>query len=972
MRTSWLWIALLLSFTTMATMGAELAAATSNAPSPALQDAFRDPPASARPWVYWWWVAANVDEQTITRDLEEMKKKGIGGVLMFDARGYHDNYVPPPPAGAEFMDAKWRQLLKFSVQEASRLGIQMSVNLSSCAGALKGPWEVGDDAPKKLCWKAVEVQGPQRLSMALPQDEWGRFWDAALVAARHAEPTQPAAKPGEVLAAEVVDLAGHVDAQGRLAWDVPAGKWTLIRFVCALMEDRQYDVDILSESAVEGHFNRMAKAVLADAGPLAGKAITHFYSVSWEGAIPTWTPGFDRYFLKYCGYDVRPYLPVLAGITVRDRETSDRFQRDYNRALAECFQKHFYGRLRELCHRAGVQWHSESGGPWKRDMPTFKHADQLAFLAENDMPQGEFWWGRAGRYFNRPIAMAARTYGRPFAAAEAFTHMQLHWSAYPATIKPMGDVSFCDGINFFIWHTFTCSPPEFGKPGIEYFAGTHINPNVTWWEQSGAFLKYLARCQHLLRQGQSVVDVCCYTGDEPYLHWGRAEKWTAKPKFLLGKGYTYDLVNTPVLLERLQMADGRLVLPDGMQYRLLVVDLDGKAVPPAALRKIVELVQNGATVVLGDRPEVAPGLRDYPACDQEVVRLAEQLWGPPATGTTARKLGKGQVIVGRPIDEVLQSANILPDFDGPLDWTHRRDGDTDIYFLASIKAQQAECTFRVAGKEPEFWDAVTGQTRDAVCCRTTDDGRTVLPVSLPENGSLFVVFRKPAAAMRIASVAAAPGAVDVLGREGDKARLTLWTKDRCTWSLVGGGQRAAQCAELPEPLTLSGSWEVRFTPGWGAPASAVFEKLLPWNEHPDAGIKHFSGTGTYHKKFTLSAQQAAARVRLQLGEVNYLAEVRVNGKDLGLVWTAPWCLDLTGAVRAGENHLEIAVTNVWANRLIGDAALPPEKRLTKTNVQLHARPRDFKRHEGYSAHDPLLPAGLVGPVCLQFGRDVVQ
>jgi len=268
---------------------------------------------------------------------------------------------------------------------------------------------------------------------------------------------------------------------------------------------------------------------------------------------------------------VRPYLPVLAGMTVTSREVSDRFLRDYNRALADCFMNHFYGKLRELSGRRGVKWHSESGGPWNRKQPTFSHADQLAFLGRNDMPQGEFWYqlpSHHGKDFNRPIAMAAHIYGRPLAAVEAFTHMTYHWSVCPAMLKPRGDATFCDGINQFIWHTFTASPPEFGKPGIEYFAGSHLNPNVTWWEQAGPMLKYLARCQFMLRQGHSTVDVCCYVGDEPYLHWGRGEKWNAKPSMTLGPGHTYDLVNTEVLLDRLQAANGRLVLPDGMSYRV--------------------------------------------------------------------------------------------------------------------------------------------------------------------------------------------------------------------------------------------------------------------------------------------------------------------------------------------------------------------------------------------------------------------
>jgi len=928
---------------------------------------FAQPPDSAKPWAYWWWVNGNVTKESITRDLEAMKAKGFAGLLMFDSRGYHDDHVPPPPPKTEFMSDEWRELLKFAMTEANRLGLEMSVNLSSGAGALKGPWDVGDDAPKKLVWASQEVTGPKKLEGELPKGDWSRGWDVAVAAVRHG-----AAVGGESsrpLAAEVVDLSGKVE-NGRLTWDVPEGRWTVLRFACTTMEGHETDVDILSAPAVTTYFNRMGGNLLADAGPLAGKTLTHFYSVSWEGAIPTWTIGFEKQFEELRGYSLVPYLPVLAGFDVESTAVTERLLRDYHRTLADAFTANCYGKLRELSNKAGLKWHSESGGPWTRSLPTFKHADQLAFLGQNDMPQGEFWWSRAGRYFNRPIAMAARIYGRPLAAAEAFTHMTYHWSAYPASLKMIGDATFCDGVNQLIWHTFTASPPEFGKPGIEYFAGTHLNPNITWWQQAGAMLKYLARCQYMLRQGQSVVDVCCYTGDEPYLHWGRAEKWTAKPTMVLGKGYTYDLVNTEVLLKRLKVADGRLMLPEGMHYRVLVVDLADKTVPPEALRRIAELAKAGATVVLGGRPERAPGLRDYPACDQEVVRLTDVLWGPAASATAARALGKGKLIVGRAIDDVMQSEGITPDFEGPLDWIHRQDRGADIYFVAAAKAQQTECTFRVTGKEPELWDAVTGRVHDAVLWQPTADGRTRVPITLHENGSLFVVFRKPAAGARIASIVSGSAPLEVRGRSGNTSRLTLWAKGPYTWETAGKGQTTVEAGDLPDPVTLAGPWEVRFAPGLGAPQSTTFEQLTPWNEHSDPGIKYFSGTGTYHKRFALSPQQAKGRVRLQLGEILHVAEVRLNGKDLGIIWTAPWCVDLTGVARSGENELEIAVTNVWANRLIGDAGLPEDKRVTKTNLRLHDTPRNFRPHEGYSCQDPPFRSGLMGPVRLEFGQDV--
>ncbi|MCX7824528.1 MAG: glycosyl hydrolase [Verrucomicrobiae bacterium] len=903
------------------------AAAWARADQPAsLDQNFRNVPDADRPWVYWWWVNGNVDEKTITRDLEAMKQAGFGGLLMFDARGYHDDHIGPVPVKMEFMSAEWRRMLKLAIEKAGKLGLEVSVNLSSCAGALKGPWAVGDDVPKKLVWTATEVKGP-KFSFELKKPAGKRFWDIGVIGVRHDDASaklfdqwqEVASKPGsQPVVTEVVDLTPRVNKQAQLTMDVPRGRWTLLRFGYMTMEGdpahhgqrvTEHDVDVLDPEAVERHFERMAKPILEAAGPLAGKTLTHFYSVSWEGAIPTWTRGFEQEFARRRGYPLRLWLPALAGFTVKKADETERFLRDYYKTLAECFRDNFYGKMRALCEKAGLKWHAESGGPWNRKFAAFAEADQLSFLGRTDMPQGEFWFAPGSKRpqeMNRPPAMAAHIYGRRLAATEAFTHMVQHWSAYPAVLKPFGDLAFCDGINHFIWHTFTASPAQFGKPGIEYFAGTHLNPNVTWFPQARAFIDYLARCQFMLRQGVPVVDVAVYIGDKPYQHWGRGTNWSERATLRLPKGFNYDLYSTEVLVDRAYAAGGNLVTPPGMTNRVMVVDLDEEVIAPAALRKIAGCRASGVAVVLGQRkPSRAVGLSNYPASDKMVQSMADPLWAKPSS-----------------FEEAMDAKRLLPDFEGPFDWTHRRDGYTDIYFVAGKGT--AECTFRVIDKKPELWDPVTGKISAAANWRHTYDERTVVTLTLPENGSVFVVFRT-----------------------ADMPRQT---------------------APPPPPteIALTGPWHVSFEPGRGAPASAEFEKLIAWNQHPDDGIKFFSGTATYRKSFELTAQQARRSVRLCLGEVKCIAEVRLNGQNLGVVWTAPWSVDLTRVVKPGKNELEIAVTNTWVNRLIGDAGLPENKRITRTNVRFLPEPakRPFL---GFSPKDPLMPSGLLGPVRLELG-----
>jgi hypothetical protein len=314
---------------------------------------------------------------------------------------------------------------------------------------------------------------------------------------------------------------------------------------------------------------------------------------------------------------------------------------------------------------------------------------------------------------------------------------------------------------------------------------------------------------------------------------------------------------------------------------------------------------------------------------------------------------------------------LQPDFSGPFDYVHRRTESADIYFLAGQGT--ANCTFRIRGKMPELWDAVTGRIVDAVCCREISDGRTVVPVTLPVHGSLFVVFRKPLAPDHFTSVAGPQDGLELVAYRGDRRSIRFWKEGTYVFEAAGGERRTVSVSKLPPALTLSGPWNVHFAEGWGVSEPVVFDRLIPWNQHSMDGVKYFSGTAVYRKTFKLTTEQAAGAVRLQLGEVHCVAEVKVNGRSLGVVWTAPWTADLSGGVKVGENELEIAVTNTWQNRLIGDAGLPNEKQLTRTNVRC---PLDYRQTapgrrilRGYWPQDPLASAGLLGPVQLEFGRD---
>jgi len=760
-----------------------------------------------------------------------------------------------------------------------------------------------------------------------------------------------------------VEVTKFVSGSGQLNWDVPPGHWMVLRIGCTLHGNMLkcvgsgpagLEIDTMSAQAMDAHFAETGAKLLADAGPLAGKTLQYFHIDSWELGQPTWTPKIREEFQKRRGYDPLLYLPALLQRTVDDPQATQRFLDDYRRTLGELVAANYYGRFRELTLRGGLRGtHPESGGPgiccW---------IDALQCEGINDIPMGEFWKRNAepegpvscsmpGNFTVKQAACAAHIYGKPVCQAEAYTSFADDWIDDPWTMKDIGDEAFCHGLTRNVLCFWVHQPRLDAKPGYQWaHVGTHFDPNITWWDMSHAWLTYLARCQHLLRQGLFVADFAYLQGEEiPAFLAPRDSQQPARPA-----GFDYDVLNAEVLLTRAAARDGRLVLPDGMSYRYLVLPHRSPlAVSPRVLRRIKELAENGVTVV-GAKPSRAQGLTDYPQCDAEVKNLADALWGPGSIATGERKIGSGRVTWGRTLDELVKADTLAPDIEfrrpspaARLDWIHRRDGETEIYFVANLASAAAtvEAVFRTAGKQPELWDAVTGEIRDLTEWRL-ENGRTAAPLAFAPRQSWFIVFRKTAG----------PG--------------------RCA--------PAANFPELKPVLEIGGSWQILFDPKWGGPREVTFPNLQDWTTRSEEGIRYYSGTAVYRKQFQVPSPGPARRVFLDLGSVKNVARVKLNGRDLGVVWTAPWHVEVTGAVRPGVNDLEIEVANLWPNRLIGDGLLPKDQRRTVTNVKTYETPLPpAAKYQTYGCRvcdarrkgdkpAALLPSGLLGPVTLQAAK----
>lgn len=931
----------------------------------ALEAGFADPPQEARVRAYWWWLSGNVTRGAITRDLEWMKRTGLGGALIFDAGGgFEQGGHATVPEGPRFGSPAWRTLLRHALGEADRLGLEMSLSPQS-GWNLGGPPVRPEDASKQVVWAEVRAEGPAEFDRLLPvpAHSEGFYRDIAVLAYRRNEAgsrtpirqlefksgtremggsapnggvllTDVAPGPGEpdARAADVVDLRAQLDPTGRLRWQVPAGSWRILRLgytnngAHVSTSSGQWQglvLDYLDPEAVRRYWRENVEPMLDELTPAERRALRYIQTDSWELGGVNWTANFAAEFRTRRGYDLTPYLPVIAGAIIESREASNRFLNDLRKTIGDCVADNHYGTLATLAHARGLGIHPESGGPHGGPF------EALKCLGRNDIPMTEFWVPSPhrpnpdNRFFVKQAACAAHIYGKRLVAAEGFTSIGPQWNDLLwQSQKPSFDHEACSGLNRVFWHTVTCSPPEMGQPGQEYFAGTHFNPNVTWARQAPAFVSYLNRCQFLLQQGQPVADALYYYGDH-VPNFVRLKE--DDPAHVL-PGFDYDVCNEEVLLTRLSVRDGRLVLPEGVAYRLLVLP-ERDVMSLEAARSIHRLVQAGATVI-GPRPRKTSSLRDYPRGDAELNALADDLWAD-CDGKTVRehRFGQGRVIWGKTARQVLKADGVPADFDYPratadrvVDFIHRTDPRAEIYFVANQDERPAafEAAFRVSGRQPELWDPLTGALRDAGTFRQAE-GRTTLPLELAPYGSIFVLFRRPIAA-----------------------------------DAAGSGSGSRNFPQYASEQALTGPWTVAFDPKWGGPPTATFPELKDWTARPEPGIRYYSGTATYRTTFDLPAalRGAGQRLALDLGSVRNIAEVRLNGKPLGTLWAPPFRVPISEAVQAEGNVLEVAVTNTWYNRLAGDARLPEAERLTRTNIRLKpgAEPE---------------PSGLLGPVRIE-------
>ncbi|MDR0706243.1 MAG: discoidin domain-containing protein [Planctomycetaceae bacterium] len=756
------------------------------------------------------------------------------------------------------------------------------------------------------------------------------------------EPDQPDDQPVKI--EDILVLTEKINQQGTLHWNVPAGNWTVLRFgytatgarVSTSSGDWQGLVlDHLSSDAFDFYWNKAVKPILDTVKPHCGKSLRYLHTDSWEAGGMNWTDRFREEFQTRRGYDPIPYLPVIAGYILNNRSLSNRFLNDFRRTIGDLIAENHCVPMKKKAADYGIGIHPESGGPHGAPI------DSLQLLGISDIPMSEFWsWsprhriGDANRFFTKQPASAAHTHSHKLIAAEGFTNIGMHWQeSFSHNLKPSFDQAVCEGMNLLVWHTFTCSPDETGFPGQEYFAGTHFNPKNFTWKKSKDFLTYINRIQFLLQQGLPSADVLEYYGNGvPNFTQG---KWANTAKSL--PGYDYDVASEDVLLTQVaEIRNGRIVLKDGTNYRVLVLPQQF-GISREVFSKIKTWSQEGATII-GSNPIQILEPANKPVVSES---WTEKTTEKTLQEETARNLLKN---AGIPFDfERIEGTHKKP----RLEWIHRTvyqnqldkisfrnfsefspinvetvpanpfgNIGAEIYFVANLtdSPDKTVCAFRVTGREPELWDPVSGEIRKAQAF-TQEKNRTFIPLEFAPYGSVFVVFR-----------------------------------NKIEPSVQGTGQ--SNSVTFGKIIEITSPWSVRFDPTWGGVQEPVeFQKLESWTKHENPAIRYYSGLATYSQDVEIEFEKGQ-RIFLEVDNVHELAEVKINNQSCGTIWAFPFRVEITSAWQSGKNRIEIEVANHWANRIIGDAAKPENERLTRTNIQR------------LTPETKLVDSGLVGTVRL--------
>jgi len=912
-------------------------------PTDELKQAFQNPPETSKPGVYWYFMDGNLSMEEMTKDLESMKAVGINHVIFLEVG------IGVPRGPIDFMSEKWQEHFVHAVRETERLGMRILLGAGPGWCGSGGPWVKAEESMKHLVFSEKKVSGGKKVNVQLPIPEqrsttWHTmkdpyYEDVAIYAipnsilpviddinekalyerdpyssAPNVKPYLPAlaeydaVKEKNILnQKDIIDVSEFLQADGRLLWDAPKGKWTIIRMGKRVTGASTrpspkpvigLEANKMSKEDFASHLKNYTDVLLEKTAPRkGGVGWTGFHMDSWESGAQNWTEGIVEEFKKRRAYNPEPYFLAYTGRAIHSVEITERFLWDLRQTCKELILENHAEFGKEYAHKNGLELTIE---PYDMN-PT----GDLDLGSVADVIMAEFWSNGFGFHTIYAVLQAtsiSHIKGHPVVGAEVFTSGNNQaWQLYPGNMKDQSDWALAHGVNRFTYHTFSHKPlGEEHRPGMtmgQY--GVHWDRGQTWWPMVEAYHKYISRSSHMMQQGQAVADILYLTPEgAPMIFTPPTDALHENEAIPDKKGYGFDGCSPKMLMDWATVENSKIVFPGGSSYEVMVLP-NFKTMTPQLLDKITAMVEKGARII-GEPPVKSPSLTDYPNCDEQVKELAEKLWGQLHTPNKLEetKLGEGTIYWGGNLvsDELYPSykntVDLLEKLDIPADFKsennsirfgHRKTEDKDIYFVANrtdVK-QKIACSFRAEG-EPELWLSTTGETQK-ISNYSTENGITTIPMEFFPYESFFVTF------------------------SGEGKKLAV--------------EQKSNFPTFKKVKTIEGSWNVSFDPKFGGPENIEFKQLQDWTQHEMRGIKYYSGIANYKKTINIEKLENNTYY-IDLGVVNDIARVKLNGKNIGVVWCAPWRIDISEALKEGENQLEIEVANRWINRLLGDRQEP--------------------------------------------------
>jgi hypothetical protein len=974
-----------------------------------LADGFAKPLDQYKPHTWWHWMNGHVTKEAITRDLEDMKRIGLGGFTLWNAQ------EGTPEGPVKYASEEWWELFGHTLDEAERLGLEMAVKNGAGWSSTGAAFVTPDKAMQELAWTETAVKGEGKIRLKLPvptaalgidrdmkkdaminrryfmprESVEGYFRDIAVFAVpaipegqqpwqlkdwrnkaafgkmlRRFEPDGRLAPADQIIEpGAILNLSEFMNPEGELEWDAPAGNWTILRMGYqptgrsnhpASHGGRGLEIDKMSSEAMDFYWENFLERVVKIAGGRIGETFLGINIDSYEVGHQNWNKDFAQSFIEATGYDIRQFLPVITGRVVKSTEFTERVLWDYRKVVGNLITKNYYGHMAARSRAAGLKLFVEPYG-------SYGNTNDSVVAGTVDVPMCEWWayaWNQPGRSVEAKLAAsAAHTYGRKVVDSEAFTGTpERIFETYPGAIKAQGDYFMALGVNRFSFHTWAHDPYG-AAPGLGLGTyGSRFDNRNTWWPFAKPWHEYLSRCFYLLQQGEFVGDVLYFVGDQHPLRGEELRRDEILPG--LPRGIDYAFANPEILLQ-LRFENGKLRTEKGSSFRVLVLP-DAQWMSLDILQKVADLLAEGA-VVVGPKPVSLPGKPDLEGIGR-FEALVKAVWGSfDGNDAVSNKVGKGTLYPALPLGQVLAEHKVEADFSfthqagkpsapapypgSDIEFIHRRAGNDEIYFLTNqhAEAKSIQARFRVTGKKPEIWMPDRGKIYQ-ITEMETQDGHTELALKFGPDESYFVVFRDPGEA------------------SADKPAPWLNSTEMV--------------------MDLSGGWTVGFPEN----KTIKMPNLISWTGLEDDALKHHSGTATYRKAFTTDVAAGESTLVLDLGDVQVIASVSVNGKDCGIAWKRPYQVDITGALKPGDNTLTVTVANLWVNRIIGDQRHPDDVEWTSETGSTAAgqglvkvpdwvkyqtpRPNpDRQAFYGWKwphmkADRELLPSGMLGPVRL--------